>query len=83
MARGKSLGAVPEQSTRNQNGCDFSLRQLQKREHSAKEKQKREQHFRGYRNPLGRVFYLSHKLRRCKKIFGLEKSHNSEREEMR
>ena len=34
-----SLGTVPEQSTRNQNGCDFSLRQLQKREHSAKEKQ--------------------------------------------
>ena len=40
VARGMSLGTVPEQSTRNQNGCDFSLWQLQKREHSAKEKQK-------------------------------------------
>ena len=35
-----SLGTVPEQSTRNQNGCDFSFWQLQKWEHSAKEKQK-------------------------------------------
>ena len=32
---------------------------------------------------LRRVFHLSHKLRRYKKIFGLEKSHNSEREKMR
>ena len=40
MSLGTVLSKEAQQSTRNQNGCDFSLWQLQKWEHPAKEKQR-------------------------------------------